>query len=81
MNTLINVLLNILLCYCVTCICLMVFGTVGLLVKPHIIESIKTQFKYEFRYELKSTFQLFLFYYGFCWFWPYLLLDKDDDND
>lgn len=78
-----NVLLNILLCYCVTCLCLMSLGTVGLLVKPHIIESIKTQCKYEMNYEVKSTFQVFLFYYGFCWLWPYLLLDellnKDDD--
>lgn len=81
MNILFTVLLNILLCYSVICLGLMVFGTVGMLVKPYIIESIKTQFKYEFGYELKSTFQLFLFYYGFCWIWPYLLLDEDDDNE
>lgn len=81
MNMLFNVLLNILLCYCVTCICLMVFGTVGLFVKPYLIESIKTQSKYKFGYELKSTFQLLLFYYIFCWIWPYLLLNKDNDND
>lgn len=79
MSILLIVLSNILLCYCVTSLCLMVFGTVGMLVKPYIIESIKTQFKYELGYELKSTFQLFLFYYGFCWIWPYLLLDEDED--
>ena len=69
-----NILLKILFSYCIICICLMIFGTVGLLVKPHLIESIKTQSKYKLRYELKSTFQLFLFYYIFCWIWPYLLL-------
>ena len=69
-----NILLKILFSYCIICICLMIFGTVGLLVKPHLIESIKTQSKYQLRYKLKSTFQLFLFYYIFCWIWPFLLL-------
>ena len=83
MDIVLRILLDIVIGYCTISIVLMLIGTFGYIIKPYIFETLRTQLKYKFNYEIKSNFIALLYYYVFCWFmWPSLLinliLNKED---